>query len=116
MSWLAPPGAVPVRKNLAIRLNASGNGTDRIVNNNSARLWVVVQLSIITSPTSSGCTCVVTPPTGIMDTSYFAGTGDVAGGEPEFLYEGDYLELAFANGPANGTGIATYTYYELALS
>jgi hypothetical protein len=49
---------------------------------------------------------------GIVDTSYFAGTGDTTEGE-YYLEPGDYLELTWTSGPANGTGLATYFYEEV---
>ena len=95
------------RLEFPVTLDANGAGTVQIQNNNSAMLWIVRQLSLITSPTSSA-TCVVTTPTGIVDTAYFAGTGDVAGGEPPiYLQPADYLLLTWALGPANGLGLCT---------
>lgn len=113
MSWTPPPGLIPQRRDLPTTLSALGAGVGQIVNNNSSQLWVIIQLSLITAPTKAGCTCVVTPPTGIVDTSYFAGTGDVAGDEPHFLYHGDSLNLIWTGGPPGGQGIATYYYYEV---
>jgi hypothetical protein len=115
VTWSPPPNAVWRYENNVTPLNAAGNGSGEIRNNNAATMMVIVQLSVITAPTSSGCTCVVTPPTGIVDTSYFAGTGDVAGGEPHFLMPGDSLKLTWSSGPANGQGIATYYYWEVRL-
>lgn len=104
---------IPRRGDNVTTLNASGAGSNTITNNNSARVMVIVQLSLITSPTIDGCTCVVTPPTGVVDTSYFAGTGDVAGDEPHFLFASDFLKLDWTSGPASGQGIATYYFYEV---
>ena len=115
MSWTPPAGAILNRDNLVTPLNASGNGNNQLQNNNSARLWVIVQISVITAPEAPGCTCKLSPPTGIVDTSYFAGTGDVAGGEPYFLFSGDFVAFTWTNGPANGQGLATYFYYEVPL-
>lgn len=109
--WVAPPGLVPRRANLTTKLSAAGGGTDQIINNNSAFIWVVVALSVITSPTSAAV-CVFTPPTGIINTSYFAGTGDLFEG-PHFLYHGDSINVAYSGGPANGQGLITYEYYEV---
>lgn len=103
------------RDNNVTRLNASGAGVNQIVNGNSSSMWKIVQLSVITAPTISGCTCTVAPPTGIVDTSYFAGTGDVAGGEPHWLLPGDFLQLTWTGGPVNGQGICTYYFAELPL-
>jgi len=103
------------RDNNVTRLSAAGAGVGRIQNSNSASVWIIGMLSVITSPTSSGCTCVVTPPTGIVDTSYFAGTGDTAQGM-YVLMSGDYLDLTWSGGPASGQGIATYIYQELEIS
>jgi hypothetical protein len=93
-------------------LSATGAGVGTIRNDNSAVIVVIYQLSVITSPTSSGATCTVTPPTGIVDTSYFAGTGDVAQGV-YYLEHSDFLTLTWASGPANGQGIATYFFDEV---
>lgn len=109
--WVAPPGLVPKRANLVTALNASGAGADQIVNVNSAFIWVIVALSVITVPTSSA-TCTFAPPTGIINTSYFAGTGDLFEG-PHFLYHGDAINVTYASGPANGQGLITYEYYEV---
>lgn len=93
-------------------LNSSGAGVGQIRNTNSTATWVIRQLALITSPTSSA-SCTVKPAgIGIVDTSYFAGTGDTTEGE-YYLEPGDYLELNWASGPANGTGIATYFYEEV---
>ena len=105
---------MPRSNTVVANLNASGSGSSRIANENSALMWVVIQISVLTNPTISGCTCRLTPPAGIIDTSYFAGTGDVAGDEPVFLFSADFIDLTWTNGPANGVGIATYVYYELA--
>lgn len=103
-----------LRQNVTVQLDASGAGESRIDNNNASTLWVVRQLSVITAPQRAGATCTVTLPTGIVDTAYFAGTGDVAGGDPPiYLRSGEFLRLTWANGPANGTGIATYYYDEV---
>lgn len=107
-------GGIVKRQDLPVPLNASGNGSGQIINNNSAVMWKVEQVSVVTSPRTSGATCELTPPTGIIDTSYFAGTGDVAGGDPPiYLTHGDYITCTFANGPANGQGIVTYYYEEI---
>jgi hypothetical protein len=111
VGWIPPPGLVPVRKITAAKLDSSGAGTDQITNPNSAALWVIQSLSLITVPTSNA-QCVLTPPTGVINTSYFAGTGDLAEG-PHFLYHGDQINLAWSSGPANGQGICTYEYYEV---
>lgn len=114
-SWLAPPGVTPrIRQNVTA-LDGTGAGVGTINNENSGVILVIVQLSVITSPiqTTTACSCRVQPPTGIMDTSYFAGTGDVAGDEPYFLYSSDFLTLTWSGGPINGQGIASYQYYEV---
>ena len=112
--WVAPVGAVAKRQNVPpVALNASGVGTGQLVNGNSAAMWVIVSLSLITTPTSSAV-CVMTPPTGIINTSYFAGTGDQFDG-PHFLYHGDSINFAWSSGPANGQGLCTYEFYELPL-
>lgn len=104
----------PQRKILVTQLDANGAGIDQIQNLNAAVVMKLVQLSVISNPTSSTAQCTVTYPAGgIMDTAYFAGTGDQAGGEPEYLYNGDFVQLTWSNGPANGQGIATYVFYEL---
>lgn len=96
-------------------LNASGNGTNRVQNNNAATVWKIEQFSLITNPIgSSACTCVMQPTTGVIDTSYFAGTGDVAGGDPPmWIFTGDYVDFIWTGGPANGSGIVTYFGWEL---
>lgn len=95
-------------------LNSSGTGESRIQNNNSGTLWIVRQISVITSPTASGTTCTLTLPAGIVDTSYFAGTGDVAGGDPPiYLHAGDFIGLVWSQGPSGGQGIATAFYDEI---
>lgn len=95
------------RLDFPVTLTASGAGSVQIQNNNSAMLWTVRQLSLITSPTSQAV-CVITTPTGIVDTAYFAGTGDVAGGDPPiYLQPADYLTLTWSLGPANGVGLCT---------
>lgn len=115
MSWVAPLGLTPKRNVAVAMFDAQGAGTATISNQNSATIWVVVQLSLIMVPTASGGECVVRYPNGIMDTAYFAGTGDQAGGEPEFLYADDYLTLDWTAGQPGGQGIATFQYYELPL-
>jgi len=102
-----------LRNNVVTNLNASGDGSDQIRNNNAAVLWVVVQVSVITVPTSTA-TATLKPPTGIIDTSYFAGTGDSAVGA-YILLPGDYVEITYDGGPANGQGTATYIYHEVDL-
>lgn len=108
------PGTPGLSDTITATLDSGGNGTARISNQNSATLWIVRQVSVITSPRSDGCTCTLTPPIGIIDTSYFAGTGDVAGGDPPiFLRAGDFIDAIFENGPASGVGIVTYYYDEV---
>lgn len=103
-----------LRRNVVANLDASGNGESRIENLNAGVLWIVRQISVICRPTASGTTCTVTPPTGIIDTSYFAGTGDVAAGDPPiYLYSGDFILLTWADGPASGQGVCTYYYDEV---
>lgn len=110
------PTTYGVRADAPAQLDATGSGKALIQNNNSAALWIVRQISLITAPVTSGTTCTVRPPTGIVDTSYFAGTGDVAGGDPPiYLRSGEYIELEWENGPANGTGVCTYFYDEVIL-
>jgi hypothetical protein len=92
---------------VATPLNSSGAGVGFIRNDNAAVLLVIGQLSVITKPTSSGATCTITPPIGIVDTSYFAGTGDVAWGL-YWIEPGSYLQLTWASGPANGVGVCSY--------
>lgn len=92
-------------------LNASGAGTSRLANNNAAALWIIYQISFITSPTSSAI-CTIKPPTGVIDTGYFAGTGDKAIGA-YFLRGGEFIEFVWSGGPASGSGIATYFYDEI---
>lgn len=115
MSWTPPAGAILRRDNLSTALSSAGAGVGTISNQNASMIRVIVQLSLISSPTASGCQCVVAPPTGIMDTSYFAGTGDVAGDEPHFLMPSDYITLTWSGGPVSGQGICTYYYYEVPL-
>jgi len=95
------------------QFNASGAGSNQIQNNNNAALWKISQLSVITSPQQSGVRCVITPPTGIVDTSYFAGTGDSTIGEAYYLEPSDFLQLTWTNGPPGGQGICTFFYEEL---
>ena len=111
----APFRSKPIRRVLSVPLNASGAGTDQIQNVNSAVVWAVEKLAIKSSPTASGCTCAVSFSIGDLDTSYFAGTGDVATGTPEYLEPGEVMTFAFTNGPPNGRGIVTYTFREEAL-
>lgn len=113
MSWTPPAGLIPKRDVNVTKLSAAGAGVGTISNGNSAAYWVIVQLSVITEPTISGCTCTVKPPVGSVDTSYFAGTGDVAGDEPHFLYTNDFLTLTWTGGPPNGQAIGTYYFYEV---
>lgn len=109
---MSNPLPVLKRDNNVTNLNASGSGTNIIQNNNAATTMVVVALSVITVPAGTGATtCKLTPPTGIIDTSYFAGTGDVAYGV-YFLPPGDSITLTWTNGPASGQGVATYQYFE----
>lgn len=106
--------ALNQKRNFITDLSAAGGGVGQIANNNAAKLWVVRQISLISNPTSSGATCTVKWPIGIVDTSYFAGTGDVAGGDPPiYLYSGEYLELVWEGGPANGQGIASVIFDEV---
>jgi hypothetical protein len=99
---------------VATQLSAAGAGVGIIQNNNSGVFWRVTQISVITIPVSSGCTCVVAPQIGFVDTAYFAGTGDVAGGDPPiYLYQGQTITLTWSAGPANGFGECTYYYDEL---
>lgn len=103
-----------LRRNAIAELNASGVGESFITNNNAGKLWIVRQISLITNPETAGCTCTVRFPTGILDTSYLAGTGDVAGGDPPvYLYSGDFLKLVWAAGPVNGQGICTFIFDEV---
>lgn len=103
-----------LRRNVVADLDASGNGESRIENFNAGALWIVRQISVLCSPVTSGGICRVTPPTGIVDTSYFAGTGDVAGGDPPiYLYTGDFIKLTWEDGPASGQGICTYYFDEV---
>ncbi len=102
------------RKDSVATLNASGNGSSVIRNDNAASILIIRQISVISVPTASGCTCTAAPPTGVIDTAYFAGTGDVFGGEPaHYLYSGDYITLTWTKGAPNGQGIATYYYDEI---
>lgn len=101
-----------LRGNTTASLDASGNGQSFIQNMNAGSLWLVRQVSVITSPEAAGATCTLTPPTGIIDTSYFAGTGDTAQGV-YYLHSGDFIKLTWRNGPPNGQGIATYYYDEV---
>lgn len=113
-----------LRNNVVGTLNASGALLGmRITNNNASALWIIRQVSLICSPLSTGLrpggvTCVVTPPTGVVDTSYFAGTGDTMGGDPAFYcYSGEYLNLDWSSGAfaAGLQAIATYYYDEVIL-
>jgi hypothetical protein len=106
MSWTID------RKIVTTKLDGTGAGNNQIRNDNAAATLVIFQLSLITTPTSSGATCTVTPPIGIVDTSYFAGTGDIAWGAWMILPD-DYLTLTWANGPANGVGVASYYFAEI---
>lgn len=112
MTQWGVPTSAPRREISTAILDANGNGSSIIQNNNSAIVMMIVQLSVISEPTSAAI-CTVTYPTGIMDTAYFAGQGDVAGQEPEYLYSSDFLTLTWSGGPANGQGIATYMFFEL---
>lgn len=109
---MTQPEGAPKRADYPCTLNASGAGTIQITNNNSFMVWKITQLSVISVPTSAAV-CVVSPPTGIVDTAYFAGTGDTAGGDPYWLHAGDFLELEWSSGPANGVGLCTIYYYEI---
>lgn len=99
-------------------LDGSGSGRGRISNGLSTIIIVVQQLSLVTVPRLPGCTCEVSiSGTNFVDTSYFAGTGDVAQGSPDIpLYPGDYIEMVWANGPPNGQGLGTYYYIQQATS
>lgn len=97
---------------LVTDLDANGDGVGTLYNNNSGVMMVIFGLAVITNPVISGCTCIVTPPIGVVDTSYFAGTGDVAQGI-YYLRAGSFLKLTWDNGPHNGKGIATYFYHEV---
>lgn len=109
-------GVIPRRDISVATLNSSGAGTGRIQNNNAAVLWVLFQVSVVSSPnqSSGNCQCRLTPPTGVIDTSYFAGTGDTAPGV-YFLYPMDFIDHTWSGGPASGRGIVTYQYLEVPL-
>lgn len=108
-------GAQGLPDTITATLDSNGTGTARISNQNSAVLWVVRQISVVTNPrVSSGCSATLTLPVGIIDTTYFAGTGAAAGGDPPiYLRSGDFIDVTFENGPANGVGIVTYFYDEI---
>lgn len=98
------------------QLDASGNGEGRITNNNSAALWIVRQISLISQPTRTGGICELRLPEGIIDTGYFAGTGSAAGGDPPiWLYGGDFIRLVWIGCAPNGQGVCTYFYDEVLL-
>lgn len=117
----APHTNFGLRRDLPIPLSTSGTASDKFVNNNSAALWVVRQISLIsTNPLiGGGLTCTVRPPTGIIDTSYFAGTGDVAGGDPPiYLRSSEYIELTWSQATsvqAGLVGLASFFYDEVIL-
>lgn len=110
----APFTTYGLRRDASVNLNASGAGQGVIRNDNSAALWIVRQISVIANPTRSGTTVVTRTPNGIVDTSYFAGTGDVAGGDPPiYLRSGEAITLDWTSGPPSGVGQCTFYYDEI---
>lgn len=98
----------------SVALDGTGAGTVRIQNNNVSAQWVVGQVSVRTVPPIAGCTANLFQNVQLVTTSYFAGTGDNAGGDPPvYLSPGEYIDVAFSNGPANGQAIATAYYTEI---
>jgi hypothetical protein len=77
-------------------------------------MWIVRQITIKTNPAQSGCTAQVFQNLNFVATSYFAGTGDTAGGEPPmYLDPGEYIDVVFTGGPASGQGVVTLYYDEV---
>lgn len=91
---------------------ANGTGQNVIQNNNSGVIMRLDQVSVITSPTSNAF-AQLRPPTGFIDTSYVAGTGDTTEGPPIYLFPGDALIVDWTDGPAGGQGQVTYHFTEL---
>lgn len=95
-------------------LNALGAGNVRIQQQQVGKQWKISQVSIKTIPAAPGCTADLVQNGQLIATSYFAGTGDVAGGDPPlYLDAGEYIEVQFTGGPANGQGIVNAIYEEI---
>lgn len=107
----------PKPGNVTGTFDANGASQERIVNGLSSVLWIVAQLSVVCQPKQSGPTCSLYQ-NGVyfIDTSYFAGTGDTAGGDPEtYLFGGDYILLDWSGGTPGGQWVCTYYYREVPL-
>lgn len=98
----------------SVTLNAQGVGSVIIQNNNVAAQWRVEQVSLRTVPPIAGVTCMLYQNVQLIDTSYFAGTGDNAAGDPPvYLNSGEFIRADFTQGPANGQAIVVAYYEEL---
>jgi hypothetical protein len=95
-----------------VKLDANGAGTIRIQNDNPMVVVVMRQVYVVCNPKKPGATADILDASFGVTTSYNAGTGDTAKGDPPlYLPRGYFCDVVFANGPPLGQGIAI-TYYE----
>lgn len=111
------PNIIPgLSDTLTTPIDGNGRGQVRISNQNSTTLWIVRQISVLVSPAVDGPICRLTLAIGIIDTAYFAGRGDSAGGDPPiYLRPGDFIDASFEQVPIGSTGFVTYYYDEVPL-
>lgn len=92
--------------------DVNGNTFNQIQNQNSAVIMRLDQVSLITAPESNAI-AKLKPPTGFVDTSYVAGTGDTTEGPPIYLFPGDFLVVDWTGGIAGAQAIVTYFFTEM---